>query len=255
LPQSESSPPPTSAAPSVGVHAIHGLRPGAIAGIAVGAAAAVLLLLLGFCLIRRRHRTASPPSTGVNRAESTGYKKAELEGSTIKSTFHKAELPVTHKNVSVTGDDFPVQGPAATGTARPSTAYQEMGAVSIRSQPPSHHQVQRSLGDPSPLELAGANPAESSQSRPATGGLGLSWSHNEENSSPKYTAVTESSPHDQAVVDASQLNKLKVEERELVEYIEAHETLQKLKNEHIALQERINAAEQRAHRSKVVGRD
>jgi hypothetical protein len=173
----------------------------------------------------------------------------------MKSTFPKAELPVTHKNVPATGDDFPVQGLAAAGTARPSTAHQEMGAVSIRGQPPSHHQVQWSSGGPSPLELAGANPTESSQGGPATEGLGLSGSHNEENSSPKYTAVTESTPHDQAVVDASQLNKLKAEERELAEYIEAHETLKKLKNEHIALQERINAAEQRALRSKVVGRD
>jgi hypothetical protein len=39
------------------------------------------------------------------------------------------------------------------------------------------------------------------------------------------------------------LNKLKAEERELAEYTEAYETLQKLKNEHIALQERINVAE------------
>jgi hypothetical protein len=49
-------------------------------------------------------------------------------------------------------------------------------------------------------------------------------------------------------VDASQLNKLKAQERELAEYIEAHETLQRLKNEHITLQERIRAAEERAQR-------
>ena len=52
-------------------------------------------------------------------------------------------------------------------------------------------------------------------------------------------------------MDASQLNKLKAQARELAEHIEAHETLQKLKNEHIALQERIRAAEERAQRSKI----
>ncbi len=67
--------------------------------------------------------------------------------------------------------------------------------------------------------------------------------------------TTESSPQAQAAVEASQLSKLKSQERELAEYIEAHETLQKLKNEHISLQERIKLAEECARRSNTNGAD
>jgi hypothetical protein len=173
----------------------------------------------------------------------------------VKNTFSKAELPVTHGIIPVTRDNVPLKGPAAARTPGPSIAYQEMEAASVLGERPSHNQTQWSSSGPSRVERTGSAPTESSQSGAATEEAGLLRRHNEESSFPKHTAITESSPQDQAVVDASQLNKLKAEERELAEYIEAHETLQKLKNEHIALQERIKAAEKRAQRSKAVGRD
>lgn len=251
LPLSNSSPAPSSATKFT---ATHGLRSGTIAGIAVGAAAAVLLiLLLGVCLVRRGRRR--PPSTGVHRTELTEYRKAELEGTIVKNTFSKAELPVTHGATPLIPNDVPLEGPAAARIPGPSTAYQEMEAVSVSGQRSSHHQAQWSSRGPSRLEQTGSTPTESSQSGAAIEEAGFLRRRNEENSFPTYTAITEPSSQDQAAVDASQLNKLKAEERELAEYIEAHETLQKLKNEHIALQERINAAEKRAQRLKAVGRD
>jgi hypothetical protein len=251
LPLSNSSPAPSSATKST---AAHGLKSGTIAGIAIAAAAAVLLILLvGFCLVRRRRRRL--PSTSVHRTESTGYKKAELEGTIVKNTFSKAELPVTHGVTPPMPNDVPLNGPVAARIPGSSTAYQEMEAVSASGQRSSHHQAQWSSRGPSRLEQTGSTPTESSQSGAATEEAGFLRRRNEENSFPTYTAITEPSTQDQAAVDASQLNKLKAEERELSEYIEAHETLQKLKNEHIALQERINAAEKRVQRSKAVGKD
>jgi hypothetical protein len=67
-----------------------------------------------------------------------------------------------------------------------------------------------------------AAPESTGPSRSATAiEGGLRRQHNNEISSPKCTELTDPSQQDQAVVDASQLNKLKAQERELAEYIEA----------------------------------
>jgi hypothetical protein len=94
-------------------------------------------------------------------------------------------------------------------------------------------------------------PINSSQSASANEETNLLRAGLTKSSSPTYSASTEPTPQAQAAVDASQINKLKAQERELAEYIKAHETLQKLKNEHFALQERIKAAEECVQRSKV----
>lgn len=61
----------------------HSLSSGAIAGIAIGIALAlVALLVLGFCVVRRRRRRPRPsrvPSQGTN---ARGFEKAELEAPT-----------------------------------------------------------------------------------------------------------------------------------------------------------------------------
>jgi hypothetical protein len=98
-------------------------------------------------------------------------------------------------------------------------------------------------------------PMNSSRSASANEETNLLKAGLTKSSSPTYSASTEPTPQAQAAVDASQINKLKAQERELAEYIDAHETLQKLKNEHVALQERIKAAEERAQRLKVSDAD
>jgi hypothetical protein len=234
------------------------LHGGAIAGIAIGAALAVLfLLLLGWWFMNRRRRTVEPQSAALNRAESKGYKKAELEGTAGSGTFEwkpKPELPSSEAVMHDGRDNTFSRRPVSVGHPQPPDVHQELEAASRVNPWTRGSQIPFSstatspsqpLEEPSMLAVMGL-----SESVAVNEGVGLLRTNQSETSSPKNVVINSSS-QDQAVVDASQLNKLKAQERELAEYIEAHETLQKLKNEHIALQERIRAAEERAQRSKI----
>lgn len=234
-----------------------GLSGGAIAGIAIGATVIVLFLLaFGWCLKRRRrsrHNIKSESAT-FNRADSKTFRKAELEGTTGSSTFEwqpKPELPVTEVIMPEAPDDITSRVPEAASDGQVINPHQELEVVPmIKSGIQNNEMPSPSIGI-TPTEQS-EEPAASKSTRPSQSATviegGLRRQHNNEISSPKYTVLTEPSQQDQTIVDASQLNKLKAQERELAEYIEAHETLQRLKNEHIALQERIRAAEERAQR-------
>jgi hypothetical protein len=234
-----------------------GLPGSAIAGIAIGATVVVLFLLaFGWCLKRRRRsrRNVKSESATFNRADSKTFRKAELEGTAGSSTFEwqpKPELPVTEVITPGAPDDIASRMPAAASDGQVINPHQELEAVPIiKSGIRSDEVPSPSIGI-TPTEQS-EEPAASESTRPSQSATaiegGLRRQHNNEISSPKHTVLTEPSQQDQAVVDASQLNKLKAQERDLAEYIEAHETLQKLKNEHIVLQERIRAAEERAQR-------
>jgi hypothetical protein len=234
------------------------LHGGAIAGIAIGAALTILFLFaLGWCLVRRHRRRTEPQSATLNRAESKGFKKAELEGTAGSRTFEwqsKPELPGSEEIMADGAVDISSRTPESTGHAERTITRRELEAVPT---PNPSNRVRRisslSTGIPQSQQVEGPAPSPPTTSLECAAPMeevGLLKGHPNETSSPKYIVVTESSPQAQAVMDASQLDKLKAQERELAEYIEAHETLQKLKNEHIALQERIRVAEERARRSK-----
>lgn len=238
-----------------------GLHGGAIAGIAVGVAFTVLfLLVLGWWFMSRRRRPAEPQSAALNRAESKGYRKAELEGTAGSSTFEwkpKPELPGSEEIMHDGLDDTFSRGPASAGHTQRLDIHQEQELEAVSRVNPrtrgSHIPFSSTATSPSqPLEEPSTSAAMGLSERAAVAeSVGLLRVNHGETSSSKNVDVINPSSQDQAVVDASQLNKLKAQERELAEYIEAHETLQKLKNEHIALQERIRAAEERAQRSKI----
>jgi hypothetical protein len=219
---------------------------------------AILLLLLRLWIRSRRRGSNHAPY--VARTKSTGFRKPELEGTLGTRRFDvepKPELDVQGENTPVTQREQSSTFPTVTTTASPSAAYQEKEVVqpmySDTRQSAEVHPMQgpsQPVPDPQLLESA---PSESSRGDRAHEKAPLLGGAQNESMSPKYAVVTESSPQAQATVDAAQLNQLKAQERELAEYIEAHETLQKLKNEHIALQERIKAAEDRVQRSKTSG--
>jgi hypothetical protein len=234
-----------------------GLPGGAIAGIAISATVIVLFLLaFGWCLGRRRRsrRNVKSESATFNRADSKTFRKAELEGTAGSSTFEwqpKPELPVTEVIMSEASDDMASRMPAAASDGQVISPHQELEADPIiKSGIQSNEMPSPSIGI-TPTEQS-EEPAALESTRPPQSATviegGHQREHNNEISSPKHTVQTEPSQQDQTIVDASQLSKLKAQERELAEYIEAHETLQRLKNEHIALQERIRAAEERAQR-------
>jgi hypothetical protein len=235
-----------------------GLQGGAIAGIAIGATSIILfLLVLGWWFMSRHRRPVEPQSAALNRAESKGYKKAELEGTAGHSAFEwkpKPELPGSEEIMHDGLDDTFSRRPASAGHTQRLDIHQELEAVSRVNPRSRDSQIPFSSTATSPsqpLEEPSTSVATGSlESAAVTEGVALLRTNHSETSSPRNVGVINSSSQDQAVVDSSQLNKLKAQERELAEYIEAHETLQKLKNEHIALQERIRAAEERAQRSK-----
>jgi hypothetical protein len=244
-----------------GHHISPGLHGGAIAGIAIGAAFTVLfLLVLGWWFMSRCRQPVESQSAALNRAESKGYRKAELEGTAGSSTFEwkpKPELPGSEEIMHDGLDDTFSRGPASAGHTQRLDIHQEqeLEAVSRVNPRTRGSQIPFSSTAPSPsqpLEEPSTSVAmELSESAAVAESVGLPRMNHSETSSPENAHVINSSSQDHAVVDASQLNKLKAQARELAEYIEAHETLQELKNEHIALQERIRAAEERAQRSKI----
>jgi hypothetical protein len=236
---------------------------------------AFLAILGAFCLIRRRRRRHAVGSTEVFRTESNAYRKPELEGTPGKASFEsqpKPELAGTPKHrwsrrsrrgAELDGTPKSKRSArnrkTASETTGQSIVYQEKGVVQPTQAALAHIPELPSVQDHQPMvhltdEIRSA-PTNSSQSASANEETNLLRAGLTKSSSPTYSASTEPTPQAQAAVDASQINKLKAQERELAEYIEAHETLQKLKNEHVALQERIKAAEERAQRSKVSGAD
>ena len=236
---------------------------------------ALLAALGAFCFMRRRRRKRAIGNTELSRAESTAFRKPELEGTPGTTRFEsepKPELEATPKHKwsrrSRRGaelDGTPKEKRSAryrkgaVDSLKRDTIYQEKEAVqppqAVLSEVPELPAVREYQPVRHSTDQIRSAPTDSSQSASANEETNLLRMGPTKRASPTYSATTESSPQAQAAVDASQINKLKAQERELAEYIEAHETLQKLKNEHIALQERIKAAEERAQRSKVGGAD
>ena len=256
--QGTSSKSPTASGHHISPGGLHG---GAIAGIAMGAAfTALFLLVLGWWFMSRCRRPVESQSAALNRAESNGYRKAELDGTAGSSTFEwepKPELPGSEEIMHDRLDDTFSRGPASAGHTQRLDIHQEQEPEAVSRVNP---QTRGSQIPFSPTATSPSQPSEEpstsaamglSESAAVTENVGLLRMNHSEMSSPKNVHVIDSSSQDHAGVDASQLNKLKAQARELAEYIEAHETLQKLKNEHSALQERIRAAEERAQRSKI----
>jgi hypothetical protein len=227
---------------------------------------AFLAILGAFCLTRRRRRRHAVGNTEIFRTESNAYRKPKLEGTTGKASFEsqsKPELAGTPKHrwsrrsrrgAELDGTPKSKRSArnrkTASETTGQSVVYQEKEAVQPTQAALTHIPELPSVRDHQPMihstdEIRSA-PTNSSQSASANEETNLLRAGLTKSSSPTYSASTELTPQSQAAVDASQINKLKAQERELAEYIEAHETLQKLKNEHVALQERIKAAEERA---------
>jgi hypothetical protein len=253
-----SSKSPTASGHHISPGGVHG---GAIAGIAISAAFTVLFLLaLGWWLMSRCRRTVESQSAVLNRAESNGYRKAELEGTVGSSTFEwkpKPELPGSEEIMHDVLNNTFSREPASTSHTQRLDIHQEQEprAVSRVNSQTRGSQIPFSPTATSPTQPL-EEPSTSAamglpESAAVTESVDLLRMNHSEMPSPKNVPVIDSSSQDHAVVDASQLNRLKAQARELAEYIEAHETLQKLKNEHIALQERIRAAEERAQRSKI----
>jgi hypothetical protein len=191
--------------------------------------------------LNHRRQLVKPQTAGLNRTESKGHEKAELEGTAGSSTFEwrpKPELPSSEETMHDKPNDTFSRRLSPAGPTQRLDIHQELEAVSRVNPCARGSQIPFSSTATSPSqpleELSTAAASGLSESVAADGGV----------------VVVSSSSQEQAVVDASQLDTLKAQERELAEYIEAHETLQKLKNEHIALQERIRAAEERVQRSK-----
>jgi hypothetical protein len=236
---------------------------------------AFLAILGAFCLIRRHRRRHAVGNTEIFRTESNIYRKPELEGTPGIASFEsqpKPELAGTPKHRwsrrsrrgaeldgTLKSKRSARNRKTTSETTGQSVVYQEKEAVQPTQVALTHIPELPSVRDHQPMtystdEIQPA-PMNSSRSASANEETNLLRAGLMKSSSPTYSASTEPTPQAQAAVDASQINKLKAQERELAEYIDAHETLQKLKNEHVALQERIKAAEERAQRLKVSGAD
>lgn len=233
-----------------------GLHGGAIAGIAIGAVlAALFLIALGWCLARRRGRRTETQSAPLDRSESERFEKSELEDTTARRLEWqpKSGLPGNEKMEADAPVGIQSRIPTSASYTENTTTQQELEAVPVlnRSSRVGHIPTASIVPSPSQkLEVPSPSPPTTSSESPApTGEAGVPKQPHYLPTSAKYTMITESSLQEQTAADASQLNKLKAQERELAEYVEAHESLQKLKNEQVALRERIRAAEERAQRS------
>ncbi len=219
-----------------------------IAAIIVPLAIVALLVVGAFVFVRRRRRRHGPR---LLRTDSTfSYKKPELEGTPGTKRFSSKPKPELDAKSLKTSKAWYRRH--AVELAEKASTYHEkdIDPPTRNFELPALLERQEEAPAEHPIKQAVAMPTEEYRRTSTNEGADFMGRPR-----PKFAVTTGSTPQAQAAVDANELNKLKAQEREMTEYIEAHETLQKLRNEHIALQERIKAAEERAQRSRVSGAD
>ena len=171
----------------------------------------MLAVLWLFYIHKRKHKNNTPelPVTGsVARNESTAYRKPELEGDHSEKTFQypkKPELAVAETSTNLTS----------------SNVASEEASTQIPSST-THEATEKELVNPDQPISRIRSPEHLPQiPMPQT-----------EDAAPKYLV-------------ADNLESMRAQERQLAGEIDAHESLQRLREEHAALLQRIKEAEER----------